>query len=143
PYCTVLGDERWRIARMAQAEALDAFYSTGQGDVARLEAWVDRAGLTTNPDGVCAEYGCGVGRVTAWLAAKCKKVLAFDISPGHLEVAKRRMDEQGVRNVEFVLVRGPEDLGALAGCDLFFSFITLQHNPPPIIRSVLKSALGG
>jgi hypothetical protein len=53
------------------------------------------------------------------------------------------MDDQGVRNVEFILVRGPEDLGALAGCDLFFSFITLQHNPPPIIRTVLESAIAG
>jgi FkbM family methyltransferase len=143
PYRTVIGDERWRMAHMTEAGALDAFYSSGQADVARLEAWLARAGLTLNPDAVCAEYGCGVGRVTAWLATKCKKVLAFDISASHLEVAKRWMDGQGVRNVEFVLVRGPEDLGAFAGCDLFFSFITLQHNAPPIIRTVLENALSG
>jgi SAM-dependent methyltransferase len=143
PYWTVLGDERWSMGRVREEGGLDALYSTGQSDVTRLEAWLARANLTISPEAVCAEFGCGVGRVTGWLAAKCKKVLGFDISPGHLEAARRRMDDQGVRNVEFVLVKGLEDLGALAGCDLFFSFITLQHNPPPIIRTVLGHAFAG
>ncbi len=108
-----------------------------------MDAWFDRNGLAVVSDGVCAEYGCGVGRVTTWLASRFKTVRAFDISASHLEAARRRLEGQGVRNVEFILVRGLDDLGALAGCDLFYSFIVLQHNPPPIMRSILGRASQG
>ena len=39
-------------------------------------------------------------------------------------------------------MRGPADLDGLAGIDLFYSVISLQHSPPPIIREVLENAFG-
>lgn len=143
PYWSVLVGEHWRAGRMSDAETLNAFYATGATDVARMDAWFARNGLEARSDGVCAEYGCGVGRVTAWLARKFKTVRAFDISSSHLEAARRRLESQGVQNVEFVHVRSPDDLGALRDSDVFFSFIVLQHNPPPIIRSILEHASRG
>jgi SAM-dependent methyltransferase len=143
PYWSVLVDERWRLDRMSDAAALDAFYRTGRDDLDRLDAWLARGDMAPDSGGVCAEYGCGVGRVTEHLARRFRKVRAFDISASHLQAAQQRLHGQGLTNVEFVLVRGPADLHALAGCDLFFSIIVLQHNPPPVIRSILQCAAAG
>ncbi len=143
PYYSVLTDERWRKANMAREEALDAFYATGRVDVARLEAWLQRNELTLPTDGVCVEYGCGVGRVTRWLASRFRRVVAVDVSQPHLDAARRRLTADGVTNVDYVHITGRDSLGALAGCDLFFSILVLQHNPPPIMLEVLRAAVAG
>ncbi len=48
---------------------LDEFYASGAADVARMEATLRRNGLA-QPAGTCFELGCGVGRITAWLAPR-------------------------------------------------------------------------
>lgn len=143
PYWSVLTDDRWRMSKMTDVDKIEAFYATGQHDLERLGSWLRRAGLKEKTNGVCVEYGCGVGRVTEWLARRYRKVRAFDISKSHIDAAQRRFASKGVKNVEFVHVKGPADLDALGRCDMFFSTLVLQHNPPPIIRSILKVALRG
>jgi SAM-dependent methyltransferase len=140
PYWSVLTDPRFRIANMSDAAVLEQFYTSGQGDLKRLDAWLRRNGLALRSDMVCAEYGCGVGRLTGWLARRCKRVRAFDISPTHLARAETWLRGQQLRNVDFLLVRSPSDLNRLAGIDLFFSSIVLQHNPPPIMALILDHA---
>ncbi|HEX2525573.1 MAG TPA: methyltransferase domain-containing protein [Geminicoccus sp.] len=143
PYWSVLTDERWRAHNMGRAEVLDEFYKSGSNGIRRMETWFERNGLQINSDMVCAEYGCGVGRCTLWLARRFRRVVAFDISQPHIDAARAALKERGVTNVDFVLVRGPDDLKHLQGVDVFFSIIVLQHNPPPIIVDILKAALGG
>jgi SAM-dependent methyltransferase len=143
PYWSVLTDDRWRAKNMREEAAIEAFYTTGQADLLRLEAWLRRNSLELNPDAVCAEYGCGVGRLTQWLATRFRHVLAFDISEPHLEAARERLGRQGIKNVDFVLVRGSADLRMLAEVDLFYSVIVLQHNPPPIMTDILAGAFAG
>jgi SAM-dependent methyltransferase len=143
PYWSVLTDDRWRAKKMTEEAAIEAFYATGQADLLRLEAWLRRNALALNPDPVCAEYGCGVGRLTQWLARRFRHVLAFDISEPHLEAARNRLRRQGIKNVEFVLVRGIADLRMVAEVDLFYSMIVLQHNPPPIMTDILAGAFAG
>jgi 2-polyprenyl-3-methyl-5-hydroxy-6-metoxy-1,4-benzoquinol methylase len=143
PYWSVLTSEEWRVNHMTDAKALESFYATGQGDLLRLEAWFGRNGLALSDDIVCAEYGCGVGRFTLWLAKKVKRVVAFDISSSHLNAARQYLAAHGVNNVDFRLVKTESDLEALSGVDLFFSVIVLQHNPPPIILDILRRAFAG
>lgn len=143
PYWSVLSDKRWRKERMSDETTLEAFYATARNDIERFDVWLARNGMATKLDGICAEYGCGVGRVTAWLARRHRVVRAFDISASHLEAARRRMQACDISNVEFFLVREPQHLDALSGIDTFFSVIVLQHNPPPIIRLILERAMRG
>jgi SAM-dependent methyltransferase len=143
PYWSVLSDKRWRKEKMSDEAALEAFYATALDDIERFDVWLARNGVVANPDGICAEYGCGVGRVTAGLARRYRVVRAFDISASHLEAACRRMQACGISNVEFFLVREPQHLDALSGIDVFFSMIVLQHNPPPTIRLILERAMNG
>jgi len=142
PYFSVVTSEQFRLAQMSP-HAIERFYDSGQVDVRRVEAALLRHGRELPRGGVCVDYGCGLGRVTLWLARRCKKVIALDVSEAHLQIAKRELAARGVTNVEFRLLRGRDDLAILKGVDLFHSVIVLQHNPPPIIADILRHALAG
>jgi hypothetical protein len=74
PYWSVLTDERYRAKNMGNTEVLEAFYASGANNIGRFEAWLARNELPLGQDMVCAEYGCGVGRCTLWLARKFRHV---------------------------------------------------------------------
>jgi 2-polyprenyl-3-methyl-5-hydroxy-6-metoxy-1,4-benzoquinol methylase len=143
PYWSVLTDPRWKASQMTEAEILDAFYETGRLTLARLDRWLARNGVSLHKDITCAEYGCGVGRCTIWLAKRFGRVLAFDISEPHLSLARARAEAEGLNNIEFVHVKSKRDLLRMRGIDFFFSVIVLQHNPPPLILSILSHAFKG
>jgi 2-polyprenyl-3-methyl-5-hydroxy-6-metoxy-1,4-benzoquinol methylase len=142
PYWSVLTEERFRMKTLDPVQRA-AFHETGEGEVHRLNAWARRNAVTLPTSGVCAEFGCGVGRVTRALARQFRRVVAFDVSPLHLREAKLQMQADGIDNVDFVCIRTLADLQALAGVDFFYSVIVLQHNPPPIIADILQRALAG
>jgi SAM-dependent methyltransferase len=143
PYWSVLTDERFRSKNMTNGASLEAFYATGQGELLRLEAWLRRNSLELKPDTICAEYGCGVGRLTQWFARRFRRVVAFDISEFHLKAAQDYLSRQGIHNVDFVLVRGNADLQMLSDVDVFYSDRVLQHNPPPIMIDILGATFAG
>ena len=139
---SVLTEDRFRAPSL-DAAALAAFHETGEGEARRLDAWLHRSGVSLPTDGVCAEYGCGVGRITRALARRFRRVLAFDVSAPHLRAAAADLAASEIGNVELLQVRGPADLAALDGTDLFYSVISLQHSPPPVIMDVLRRAFAG
>ena len=139
---SVLTEDRFRAGAMDDA-AFAAFQETGAGEVRRLLAWLRRAGITPGPDWVCAEFGCGVGRITRNLAPLFRRVIGFDVSAPHLRAAAAGLAADGCSNVELVQVRSSADLAALQGVDLFYSVISLQHSPPPVIMDVLRHAFAG
>jgi SAM-dependent methyltransferase len=143
PFWSVLTGERYRKSNMTNAAIVEEFYASGIEDLNYLRAFLSRADLALTPHMVVAEYGCGLGRVTPFLAHAVGRVLAFDISATHLDVAKRRIAQEGIPNVEFVHVVGRRSLARLTAIDLFFSIIVLQHNPPPIILGILEAAFTG
>jgi tRNA (mo5U34)-methyltransferase len=143
PFWSVLTNERYRRPKMSDVAIMEEFYASGIGDVDYLRAFLNRADLTLTPDMVVAEYGCGLGRVTRFLARASARVLAFDISATHLEAARHRLEKDGITNVEFVHVDGQTSLARLTNVDLFFSIIVLQHNPPPVILGILDAAFAG
>jgi 2-polyprenyl-3-methyl-5-hydroxy-6-metoxy-1,4-benzoquinol methylase len=143
PYWSVLLEPQWEAGQMAPVENLDAFYETGREDVARLDNWLARSGLSLRESGTCAEFGCGVGRCTIWLAKRFARVVAFDISEPHLHLAIARAKAAGLTNIEFVHLKTSDDLKKLADIDFFYSIIVLQHNPPPVIASILTHAFEG
>lgn len=142
PYFSVVTSEKFRLAKMSP-EAVEHFYDSGRADIHRLERYLARNGRDLPRDGICVDYGCGLGRVTLWLARHCKRVIAVDVSEEHLGIAQRELAARGVNNVEFRLLRRRDDLVMLKGADLFHSVIVLQHNPPPIIADILRHALNG
>jgi SAM-dependent methyltransferase len=139
PYWSVLTDEAFRLDSFDQnaREYLDS----GENEVARLLAWLDRNGVKPKSLGSCLEYGCGTGRITRWLAKSFERVHACDISEPHLKLAREHLEKAGCRNVEFLLTGTLESLDELPPADLIFSVIVLQHNPPPLIAHILRKLL--
>lgn len=139
PHWSVLTQDQFRAEVVSETE-ITAFYATGESELQRLNAWLARGGLPVPPDAVCAEFGCGVGRITRSLARQYGRVIALDVSVPHLRTAEARMRVEGVDNVEFVPLSGRSSLKALCDVDVFYSIIALQHSPPPIILDVLRWA---
>jgi SAM-dependent methyltransferase len=143
PHWSVLTNDQFRASQIRQGNRVDAFFQSGAHDLKYFEAFLRRNDVEPPKDAVIAEFGCGLGRVTRFLARRFARVLAFDISPSHLAAASERLRSENIDNVEFILLDGPDGLSKLRSVDIFFSFIVLQHNPPPIICDVLNRAFDG
>jgi SAM-dependent methyltransferase len=86
------------------------------------------------------EFGCGLGRVTSHIHKYFGRVIACDISPSHLVIARNALRQRDIRNVELRQAIGG-DFGMIERFDLWFSRLVLQHNTPPLIALILKRAL--
>nr|WP_245215326.1 class I SAM-dependent methyltransferase [Pararoseomonas baculiformis] len=80
------------VARAPEASV--AAYSLGDPAIlatatAELIAWLEGEGLI-GPERDVLDLGCGIGRVSAALAARCRSVLGLDVSPGMIAEARRR-----------------------------------------------------
>lgn len=138
PHWSVMSDDQFlpeNIETSAQR-----FWDSGDHDLVRLRGVLARAGRKPRQDAVCVEYGCGLGRVTMKLAAVFGHVHAYDISPAHLEQAKARAAQLGLRNISFHLA-SKRPLETPQHCDVYYSNIVFQHNPPPIIARLIDGAL--
>lgn len=135
PHWSVLTEDRFRKDQVAQN--FEAFDALGELHVGRFLATLARNGVTLPGDGHCVELGCGVGRLTRWLAPYFANVTGVDVSPGHLALAREHV-EKYASNVHFMRLRRLEDLESLPPIRAFYSFIVLQHNPPPIMEAILE-----
>jgi SAM-dependent methyltransferase len=109
----------------------------GDPATARSELESVFARLGADPrGGVCVEVGCGFGRMTGALAERFDRVVALDVSPLMLELARENVP---AGNVEFQLVSGtalePVEDGT---ADVLLCYLVLQHLPA---RKVVESYL--
>jgi SAM-dependent methyltransferase len=143
PLWSVLTDDRYRSASGLSQSTVDEFYQTGRADLDYLNACLARWQLEHRSFRRVAEFGCGVGRMTHWLARTFDQVTALDVSATHLARAQAHIRGLSIANVEFAHITGRSSLSALDAIDLFYSVIVLQHNPPPVIIDILRQALSG
>ncbi|HLQ12673.1 MAG TPA: class I SAM-dependent methyltransferase [Steroidobacteraceae bacterium] len=140
PHYSVLTNRKY-LPESLDAASIEDFYSSGVGEVSAIAAILRRFGKPEVGSQVCVEYGCGLGRVTVPLAKKFKSVHAYDISGNHLALARKRAFDAGVHNIEFHLCSAKVVIENLERCDVLYSRIVYQHNPPPIIRELIGAAL--
>jgi ArsR family transcriptional regulator len=110
----------------AASERLDLYVGDPERGAEELASLFGRLGADPR-GGVCVEVGCGPGRMTAALAERFERVIAVDVSPAMLDLARARVRAE---NVEFRLVPGDrldsvEDGVAHAAV----SYLVLQHLP--------------
>ena len=138
PHFSVLTDPKYLPRNLTRN--IERFWTSGESEATRATNVLRRHGLTSLAGLTCVEYGCGVGRVTAALARSFASVHGYDISAAHLEHARERARELSLMNV--VLHECSSDLlTPLERCDVFYSCIVFQHNPPPIICELIRNAL--
>lgn len=137
PHFSVLTDKQFLPENLDRN--IDKFWKSGENEASGIERILARHGCSSLATKTCVDYGCGVGRVILCLARRFGRVHGYDISPGHLSSAERRAKEIGVTNVDFHLCSDFYD--ELQKCDVFYSRIVFQHNPPPIIKLLIEKAL--
>jgi 2-polyprenyl-3-methyl-5-hydroxy-6-metoxy-1,4-benzoquinol methylase len=139
PHWSVLTDSAFLASNIAETKR--EFYRSGRGQIARVGALLHRNGLEYPKNGTCLDFGCGVGRLTLALGPRCGSVMGVDVSEGHLRLAEEQRIQDNARNVSFSNIRAVEDIDALPTFDMLLTLIVLQHNPPPIIRTILDRLL--
>lgn len=120
--------------------SIDSFFISGAAEVDRCIQAIKSSGLRVPSDGVCLEYGCGVGRVTRYLAEEFNRVVGVDISQEHIREARRIANDCNLYNTDFRLVDGFGPLTQV-GYDIVFSTLVLQHNPPPLMYCMISRLL--
>ena len=130
----------------ASPEASVALYSLGDPAIlaaatAEIVEWLEMADLLA-PEADVLDLGCGIGRVAAALAPRCRKVLGLDVSPGMVAEARRRCAD--LPNLQFE-VTGGQNLAFLhaSSFDLILaidSFPYLVQAGPDIVAAHLADA---
>ncbi len=140
PYWSVVTQPQYYQAEFEAHR--EQFYISGDYSSQIFLASLRRSGINPADLQTCLEVGCGVGRVTTYLASAFAKVIATDISSHHLELAKQHLQSKQINNVIFQHWQTVHMLDQLPMVDAIYSVITLQHNPPPIIVWMLRKLLG-
>lgn len=136
PYHSVLTNPKFRTVEFEKNK--EEFFKSGKENLDTMRATAARYDIRIEDYKDCFELGCGVGRVTYWLAGLFPHVIAADISASHIEIAKENLAERNCKNVISVKLSALLDLQRLPEFDVFFSVIVLQHNPPPVIARILR-----
>ncbi len=136
PHWSVVSISAFRADAIEQN--LKAFHDSGHNEVQNLKRLLKRTNIDPTQFQVALEYGCGVGRVTRWLANLFPKVYGTDISANHLNHAQAYFDQESVDNIELLLISSIGTLDKLPNYDFLYSKIVLQHNPPPVIYLIMN-----
>lgn len=139
PYWSVVTQPQNYMADFDQHR--EQFYASGNGTCQTFLATLRRSGINPAQLDTCLEVGCGVGRVTGYLAGAFSKVIAADISGKHIELAKVHLAAKGVQNVELQHWHNVDQMRQLPQVDAIMSVITLQHNAPPIMAWMIATLL--
>jgi SAM-dependent methyltransferase len=135
PYWGVISHPDFQAENITP-ERIEQFYASGPFHIDPIAKELEK--LTgALPSGRALDFGCGVGRLAEAMLAYADQVTGVDISPGMLELARKRGSK-----VNYVgeIPAGP--------FDWINSFIVFQHIPPArgeaIIEDLLdKLAIGG
>jgi SAM-dependent methyltransferase len=140
PHWSVVSEERFRPDRLG--ENLGAFAATGEESCRLVLAQLARHDVTPALLPRAVEYGCGVGRMSLPLSRRFAALAACDISPAHLGIARAAGAEAGRGNITWWQATAEAPMPP-PPWDLWFSYLVLQHNPPPITRHLLATAFAG
>jgi 2-polyprenyl-3-methyl-5-hydroxy-6-metoxy-1,4-benzoquinol methylase len=137
PHWSVMAWEEFRKSNIQKSAS--AFFKTGKHDFERLLHTMERNAVDYSNFKTCLEYGSGLGRVTFWLSKQFKTVYGYDISKSHLQGINDYLTKEGVKNVTLRHIDKVTDIQNLPSVDLIYSVLVLQHNPPPLIRLIIRA----
>jgi SAM-dependent methyltransferase len=138
PYYAVLSNPGFKLDRLDDP-AMAAFYATGLQHVARVLE-ILRQDFGFMPQGTALDFGCGVGRIAAALAAHFDAVVGLDISPGMVERANTHARAAGIHNVSYDSSLNDRRLAAET-YEFVHSYIVLQHVPVKTGMAIIAALL--
>jgi cyclopropane fatty-acyl-phospholipid synthase-like methyltransferase len=124
-------DPMWAVATWKGREhdgphpwTIDDLRAAGRSDCSDIMHHWNQYGRIEG--GTCIEIGCGSGRLTSALIDHFDRVLAIDVSPDQVEVAKRLLADK-VSRVIFSIVEDPVIDTAPESCSAMISTQVFQH----------------
>ena len=113
---------------------LNEFFSTGKDEIEKIMKTTEELGYPTGGD-VALDFGCGVGRLTRFLAKNFRQCYGVDIS--EIMIAKAREFNSSIQNCKFIPYTG-EDLQMFKDdcLDFIYTSLVLQHLPD---KKMIKS----
>lgn len=139
PHWSVLTNESFLSANIGSNE--EQFYKSGNDTAALALAALSRSNVDISALRSAIDFGCGVGRITVALASHFQHIIGVDISSPHLLIAKNYADKHGIHNTQWQLIDSIDAIQSLPKVDFVNSLIVLQHNPPPVMATVLHRLL--
>lgn len=124
PYFAVLTEDRFLRQQMSDDDR-EAFFATGEADVARLFELIPNVA-----PGSALDFGCGVGRLTRALAKRVDRVAGVDAAESMLRLARAN-----VPNATFSSTIPDQQF------DLIISLIVFQHIPVRLGERLLDELL--
>jgi SAM-dependent methyltransferase len=121
-------------------EHIETFWASGEHEALDMLEVAKRYVSMSFEGAVLNELGAGVGRVSIPFSRSFGLVNAYDISAAHLAFARERAKHSNAANIRFHEVEAGT-LPMFAPCDVFYSCIVLQHNPPPLIMQLIARML--
>lgn len=109
----------------------EAFFATGEAEIATVFAYLDRLGVNWDRSGEALDFGCGVGRLTQALARRFAAVCGVDISAAM--VARATAFNRYPERCRYV-VNTEARLSSFASGSYSFIYtsIVLQHMQPSL-----------
>ncbi len=114
-----------------------AFYASGEAEVRALEGVLREEGVTPGR-GRALDFGCGVGRITAAMAARFDAVVGVDHSARMVEIAHAATAGRG-GDVTYLAGATPDVAEGVF--DLVWSRLVIQHQPSAELARRLVGAL--
>jgi SAM-dependent methyltransferase len=139
PHWSVLSDDRFAPDKIDRHRR--EFFQSGAKDRDLLLATLGRLGLLPASYDTLFEFGCGVARVTPFLARSFSQVTACDVSITHVAMAREVLKQEEITNAKICLATASQALGMTERFDIWFSRFVLQHNPPPLMAIILQRAM--
>lgn len=118
--------------------------------IARLSPHAPRPDALTRwllghlPDGCgeVLEIGCGTGEATRFAASRASRIVALDLSPEMVRIARER--SRGIGNIEYHVANALEWDYPRARFDAVISIATLHHLPlAPILTAIQRTLRSG
>jgi SAM-dependent methyltransferase len=135
PHWSALPEPIFRPEHIASSRR--SLFASGREDRDLLEGILRQVGIPLNRIGHVVDFGCGIGRATLHFAALAAEVTGVDFAAAQLAIARQEAQVRGLDHIAWVRVQGGATMPQ-RGCDVWFSRRVLQHNPPPVIRALLR-----
>ena len=128
PYYGVLSAPKFR-GREIDNETEAEFFASGEAHVSAIWAAIERREGSQWHCDSAVDVGAGVGRLALPMAARCRSVLAVDVSDSMLAIVRSRCEKNGVANL--FTARADDVLSSVPpGRNLVHSYLVFQHVAP-------------
>ena len=139
-YYSVLTNDKYK--KILSENEIKNFLLSGNSFILDALNYVKRFSKSNKKINSVLDFGCGVGRLSYNLPISIKEIWCCDFSKSHLKEAKKNLSKKFKNNnLNFKYLSGIHSIKDLPKQDLIYSFITLQHNTPPVMDYMINQLL--